>query len=191
MVYAKTPLGGPAQVLEDLNRYTHRTAISNERIRAITAEALAFSVSANDQGGKHLRPLPGVEFVRRFLLQVLPNGIKHILLYGVLAPCYKGVKLSDVRLALQLPLPNPQSMESAQGFLARVATIDVSVCPCCVCSHRSASHNRAGGRSELWASAQFGVSAQWAVGGAARCAGKAHVGPCHTAAQRHDAWVLS
>lgn len=131
VVYAKTPLGGPTQVLEYLSRYTHRTAISNERIRAITTEEVAFSVRANDQGGKRLERLPGVEFVRRFLLHVLPTGIKRIRHYGVLASSCKRFKLNAARLALQMPQPNPQAMESAQGFMARVAKIDVQRCPCC------------------------------------------------------------
>jgi hypothetical protein len=131
VVYAKTPLGGPAQVLEYLSRYTHRTAISNERIRTINTEEVAFTVRANDRGGKRLEPLEGVEFVRRFLLHVLPTGVKRIRHYGVLASACKGVKLNAARLALQMPQPNPQAMESAQGFLARVARMDVSLCPCC------------------------------------------------------------
>jgi hypothetical protein len=131
VVYAKTPLGGPAQVLEYLSRYTHRTAISNERIRAITTEEVAFTVRANDKGGKRLERLPGVEFVRRFLLHVLPTGIKRIRHYGVLASACKGVKLNAARLALQMPAANPLAMESAQGFMARVAKIDVGLCPCC------------------------------------------------------------
>ena len=131
VVYAKTPLGGPAQVLEYLSRYTHRTAISNERIRATTTEEVAFTVRAKTQGGKRLERLPGVEFVRRFLLHVLPTGIKRIRHYGVLASSCKGVKLNAARLALQIPASNPQAMESAQGFMARVAKIDVGLCPCC------------------------------------------------------------
>ena len=131
VVYAKTPLGGPAQVLEYLSRYTHRTAISNERIRAITTEEVAFTVRANDRGGKRLERLPGVEFVRRLLLHVLPTGVKRIRHYGVLASACKGVKLRAARLALQMPAANPQAIESAQGFLARVARIDVGLCPCC------------------------------------------------------------
>ena len=130
-MYAKTPLGGPAQVLEYLSRYTHRTAISNERIRAINTEEVAFTVRANDKGGKRLERLEGAEFVRRFLLHVLPTGIKRIRHYGVLASACKGIKLSAARLALQMPKSNPQAMESAQGFLARVARIDVGLCPCC------------------------------------------------------------
>ena len=84
VVYAKTPLGGPAQVLEYLSRYTHRTAIGNERIRAITAQEVVFTVRANDQGGKRRQRLQGTEFIGRFLLHVLPTGIKRIRHYGVL-----------------------------------------------------------------------------------------------------------
>ena len=131
VVYAKTPLGGPAQVLEYLSRYTHRTAISNERIRAMTQQDVVFSVRANDQGGKRLQRLPGTEFVRRFLLHVLPTGAKRIRHYGVLAPCCKAQKLGAARLALQMPASNPQAMESAKAFMARVAKMDVEVCPCC------------------------------------------------------------
>jgi hypothetical protein len=85
VVYAKTPLGGPAQVLEYLSRYTHRTAISNERVRHVSETEVAFNVRADDKGGKRLVRLDGVEFVRRFLLHVLPTGIKRIRHYGVLA----------------------------------------------------------------------------------------------------------
>ena len=131
VVYAKTPLGGPAQVLEYLSRYTHRTAIGNERIRAISDQEVAFTVRANDKGGKRLQRLEGAEFVRRFMLHILPTGIKRIRHYGVLACACKRYKLNAARLALQMPVPNAQAMESAQGFLARVAKLDVSLCPCC------------------------------------------------------------
>ena len=135
VVYAKTPLGGPAQVLEYLSRYTHRTAIGNERIRAVSEREVAFTVRADDRGAncnaKRLVRMEGAEFVRRFLLHVLPTGVKRIRHYGVLASACKGVKLRAARLALQMPAANPQAIESAQGFLARVARIDVGLCPCC------------------------------------------------------------
>jgi hypothetical protein len=124
-------MGGPAQVLEYLSRYTHRTAIGNERIRSISDTEVAFTVRANDKGGKRLERLPGEEFVRRFMLQVLPTGIKRIRHHGVLASSCKGVKLNAARRALQMPASNPQAMESAQGFMARVAKIDLGLCPCC------------------------------------------------------------
>ena len=131
VVYAKTPLGGPAQVLEYLSRYTHRTAIGNERIRAINTQDVVFTVRANDKGGKRLERLPGIEFVRRFLVHILPTGIKRIRHYGVLASSCKGVKLAAARVALQMPPSNPQALESAQVFMARVARVDVGGCPCC------------------------------------------------------------
>ncbi|BCO25275.1 IS91 family transposase ISWz1 [Rhodoferax lithotrophicus] len=131
VVYAKAPLGGPAQVLEYLSRYTHRTAISNERIRSINKGEVAFTVRANDKGGKRLHTMDGTEFVRRFLLHVLPTGVKRIRHYGVLASSCKGKKLKAARLAVQMPALNPQALESAQGFMARVARIDVGLCPVC------------------------------------------------------------
>jgi hypothetical protein len=131
VVYAKAPLGGPAQVLEYLSRYTHRTAISNERIRAITPEEVAFNVRANDHGGKRLERLEGEEFVRRFLLHILPTGLKRIRHYGVLASSCKGIQLKAARQSLQMPQPSVPAMECAHDFLARVAKIDVRLCPCC------------------------------------------------------------
>jgi len=131
VVYAKTPLGGPAQVLEYLSRYTHRTAIGNQRIRAITPTEVAFTVRADEHGGKRLMRLPGQEFVARLMLHVLPTGIKRIRHYGVLASACKGAKLDAARQALNMPLPNPQAQESACDFMARVARIDVGQCPCC------------------------------------------------------------
>ncbi len=83
------------------------------------------------QGGKRLKRLAGTEFVRRFLLHVLPSGSKRIRHYGVLAPCCKAHKLAAARLALQMPAPKREAMESAQAFMARVAKMDVDVCPCC------------------------------------------------------------
>ena len=131
VVYAKTPMGGPAKVLEYLSRYTHRTAISNERIHSVGAEQVAFTVRADEHGGKRMVRLEGVEFVRRFLLHVLPTGIKRIRQYGVLASACKKTKLSAARLALNMPAINPQAVESAQAFMMRVAMVDVQLCPCC------------------------------------------------------------
>jgi len=132
VVYAKDPLGDSTQVLKYLGRYTHRTAISNERIRAINEREVAFTVRADDKGGsQRLHRLDGTEFVRRFLLHVLPTGVKRIRHYGVLASACKDKKLNAARLALQMPALNPQALESAQAFMARVARIGLGLCPCC------------------------------------------------------------
>lgn len=131
VVYAKTPLGGPVQVLEYLSRYTHRTAISNERIRTVTGHEVAFTVRANDKGGKRLQQLPGVEFVRRFLLHVLPSGIKRVRHYGVLASACKEFKLNASKAGVADAAAQYTSDGVSTGVHARVAQIDVSVCPCC------------------------------------------------------------
>ena len=128
MVYAKTPLGGPAQVLEYLSRYTHRTAISNERIRAITTEEVAFSVRANDHGGKRLERLPGVEFVRRFLLHVLPGGFHRIRHYGLLANAGRRAHLARARelLGVEPKSETPAKPEAQAGHVQ-----PTFVCRCC------------------------------------------------------------
>ena len=124
-------MGGPAQVLAYLSRYTHRTAISNERIRYVGAQQVAFTVRANDHGGKQLVRLDGVEFLRRFLLHVLPTGIKRIRHYGILASARKKTKLAAARLALDMPAINPKAIESAEAFMKRVTLMEVLRCPCC------------------------------------------------------------
>ena len=62
---------------------------------------------------------------------ILPTGIKLIRHYEVLASACKGVKLPAARAALQMPAANPQAIESAQAFMARVTRMDVGLCPCC------------------------------------------------------------
>jgi hypothetical protein len=134
VVYAKAPLAGPAQVLAYPSRYTHRTAISNERLRSVTAQAVTFRVRADEHGAKRLvrlARLDGVEFVRRFLLHVRPKGLKRIRHCGVLASSYKAAKLAQARAALTMPTGNLMALESAAAFAKRTAGIDAQQCPCC------------------------------------------------------------
>ena len=145
VVYAKTPLGGPAEVLSYLSRYTHRTAISNDRLVRLDAENVWLKVRDQGQAGRvgaaqtHLKKkrrkrvikLAGAEFIRRFLLHVLPKGIKRVRHYGVLAPGRKRTTLARARLALKMPEPSPVAMECAKEFMQRVAQIDIAQCPCC------------------------------------------------------------
>ena len=135
VVYAKTPLGGPAAVLEYLARYTHRTALSNERIVGMDDTQGQLRVRADPHGGKRVVPLPGPEFVRRFMLHVLPTGIKRIRHYGVLAPAAKRERLAQARVALHMPAANPRATESARDFMQRVAHRDLLQCPCCSIGH--------------------------------------------------------
>jgi hypothetical protein len=129
--YVKAIYGMAKYYRRDPGGYTHRTAISNERIRSVGQSEVAFNVRADDQGGKRVLRLPGVEFVRRFMQHVLPTGIKRIRHYGVLVSACKAVRLDAARLALRMPVINPQAVESAHTFMARVLKLDVSQCPCC------------------------------------------------------------
>jgi Putative transposase/Transposase zinc-binding domain len=131
VVYARAPLGGPAQTLDYLSRYTHRTAIGNERIKAVTAREVVFSARADDKGGKRTVRLAGAEFVRRFLQHTLPTGLKRIRHYGVLASACKGEALACSRAALGMPAASAHAREGASEFLQRVARVDTQQCPCC------------------------------------------------------------
>lgn len=131
VVYAKQPLGGPQAVLEYLGRYTHRVAISNERIIGIANDQVAFRVRADAEGRKRTLRLPGGEFIARFLLHVLPSGFKRIRHYGLLSPARKKVGLAAARSALAVPPPEPVIIESVAAFLCRVARLESMCCPHC------------------------------------------------------------
>lgn len=132
VVYAKQPLGGPAAVLEYLGRYTHRVAISNERIVGIAGNDVVFRVRADPASGKKRTVrLPGTEFIARFLQHVLPSGFKRIRHYGLLSPAKKKVGLTAARAALGVPPPQPAVIESVADFLHRVARIEQACCPQC------------------------------------------------------------
>ena len=132
VVYAKQPLGGPAQVLAYLGRYTHRVAISNERILGVEGGSVRFRVrdSANGNRKKVMR-LEAGEFIRRFLLHVLPGGFKRIRHYGLLGPAHKAANLAAARAALAAPVPDPVIMETVEAFMQRVAGIEWLNCPHC------------------------------------------------------------
>lgn len=131
VVYAKQPLGGPQAVLDYLGRYTHRVAISNERIVGIANDQVAFRVRADAEGKKRVLRLAGSEFIARFLLHVLPSGFKRIRHYGLLSPARKKVGLTAARSALAVPPPEPAVIESVAAFLRRVARLESMCCPHC------------------------------------------------------------
>lgn len=132
VVYAKQPLGGPAQVLEYLGRYTHRVAISNERILGMEGSRVRFRVrdSANGNRKKVVR-LEAGEFIGRFMQHVLPGGFKRIRHYGLLGPAHKAANLAAAREALEAPVPDSVVVESVEAFMLRVAGIEWLNCPHC------------------------------------------------------------
>jgi len=122
-------------VLDYLSRYTHRVAVSNERIVGIGVNGVRLRVRADHQGGKRTVLIDGPTFVARFLQHVLPPGFKRIRHYGLLSAARKSERLARARLALAMPAPNAQACEDAAAFLKRVAGIDVSCCPHCRIGH--------------------------------------------------------
>ena len=98
VVYAKPPFGGPERVLAYLARYTHRTAIANSRLVAVGDDEVAFSYKDYRRGGpSRVMRLAPHEFIRRFLLHVLPDGFHRIRHYGFLASGDRAQNLERVR----------------------------------------------------------------------------------------------
>lgn len=134
VVYAKRPLAGPEQVLEYLGRYTHRAAISNERLVSAQADAVRFSYKDYAHGARRrVMQLEPVEFLRRFMLHVLPRGFNRIRHYGLLSNRNKRSLLARARTALNAsPPPQPATVsESPAQFWLRIAGVDIERCPQC------------------------------------------------------------
>ena len=131
VVYAKTPLTGPELVLDYLSRYTHRVAVSNERIVGMDEAGVRLKVRADDKGGKRVITIDGPDFIGRFLQHVLPSGFKRIRHYGLLSPALKTKQLARACAALNVPARNAPACEDAAEFLKRVAQIDATRCKHC------------------------------------------------------------
>jgi hypothetical protein len=129
VVYAKRPFAGPAAVLAYLSRYTHRVAISNSRLLALDERGVTFrwkDYRAKGRTRHKTMTLAPDEFMRRFLLHVLPAGFHRIRHYGLLANGARSVNLALAR-ALLSDAPAP----SAQAAHTDTATAP----PCFVCRH--------------------------------------------------------
>ena len=134
VVYAKRPFAGPEQVLEYLGRYTHRTAISNERLVSVDANTVRFRYKDTAHGCRRkTMAIDPQEFLRRFTLHVLPRGFNRIRHYGLLANRNKRALLAKARTALHAPAPTPAPApaESVPAFWQRVAHLDIERCPHC------------------------------------------------------------
>lgn len=106
VVYAKPPFGGPEQVLKYLARYTHRVAISNARLIAMNDEGVTFRWKDYAHGSvPRTMTLAGPEFIRRFLLHVLPPGFMRIRHYGLLSNRCRTEKLAHCRALMQMLPP--------------------------------------------------------------------------------------
>lgn len=133
VVYAKPPFAGPESVLDYLSRYTHRIAISNERLLALDhgSVCLRYKDYAHGNAVKVLE-LPAIEFLRRFLLHVVPRGFRRVRHYGLLANCRRTESLARCReLLAAAPPPSPPPMENLAEVVQRLMSIDIARCPQC------------------------------------------------------------
>ena len=132
VVYCKRPMAGPEQVLDYLARYTHRVAISNHRLVALHEDKVTFRYRDYADGGRiRLMELSAQEFIRRFLLHVLPDNFCRIRHYGILANRNRTQRLALCRELLGQPEPETSAPESAADLMLRVVGVDIRRCPYC------------------------------------------------------------
>jgi hypothetical protein len=127
VVYAKRPFAGPESVLAYLARYTHRVAISSSRLVSMNDKAVTFQwkdYRADGQARRKLMTLAPGEFIRRFLIHVLPTSFHRIRHYGLFANTARAANLAKTRALLQAP-PAPADPEP------EAAVAPAKACPCC------------------------------------------------------------
>jgi hypothetical protein len=139
VVYCKPPFAGPQQVLDYLGRYTHRIAISNNRLLAIDDGKVRFRWKDYRNGGRsRTMTLTAEEFIRRFLLHVLPDGFQRIRYYGFLCNRYRQQKLARCRALLGMPQTQPATGEPSDDYRDRyeaLTGISLKQCPVCRDGH--------------------------------------------------------
>lgn len=134
LVYSKKPFAGPEQVINYLGHYTHRIAISNYRLVKIEDGKVFFKVRDKDNPGQSkVTSLPVKEFMRRFLLHVLPKGFMRIRHFGIFGNRSKKEKIALIRkLENIIEKLKTQEEETWQEILLRVVGVDITKCPRCL-----------------------------------------------------------
>ncbi len=118
VVYAKRPFAGPEAVLAYLSRYTHRVAISNSRLLAVDERGVSFrwkDYRAKGRTRHKTMTLDHGEFMRRFLIHVLPGGFHRIRHYGLLANGQRRAQIARAREALAVPAPRQEAEDSTSA----------------------------------------------------------------------------
>ena len=132
VVYAKEPFAGPRQVLRYLSRYTHRIAISNRRLVAADHKGVTFKYKDyRIEGSARYKTmtLATDEFIRRFLIHVLPKGFHRIRHYGLLATGARAANIAHARELLAAPA-RPKETETSEAALEQSGVLP-QPCPCC------------------------------------------------------------
>ena len=132
VVYAKRPFGGPQAVLAYLSRYTHRVAISNSRLVACDRHSVTFKwKDYRAKGRQKLMTLATGEFIRRFLIHVLPPGFHRIRHYGLLASGARARHIAQARQLLAVAEPRDDTIIAAPAIDNPEPKPLSSTCPCC------------------------------------------------------------
>ncbi len=134
-MYSKPPFGGPEQVLDYLGRYTHRVAISNNRLLGLHDDKVTFRWRDYKNGNQlKMMTLDAQEFIRRFLLHVLPRGFVRIRHYGILSNPRRKQNLAICRLLLDAKqdlVPEPVPTENWMQRYESLTGESVTLCPVC------------------------------------------------------------
>jgi len=132
VVYCQPPFSGPEPVLAYLGRYTHRVALSNDRLLAVADGRVRFRWRDYADGDRvKVMELAVEEFLRRFLLHVVPDGFVRIRHFGLLANRRRAAALAQCRALLAQSPPPSVPPESARDLMLRVAGLDIERCPIC------------------------------------------------------------
>lgn len=132
VVYCKPPFQNAGKVIDYLGRYTHRVAISNDRIVGIENDLVVFKYrDRGDNNTIKTMRLEPFEFIRRFLLHVLPNGFMKIRYYGILSNRNRKEKLALCKKLLNVPEEIHREKEVWEDLLLRITGIDPRICPEC------------------------------------------------------------
>ncbi len=132
-VYSKRPFSGPKAVLAYLSRYTHRVAISNRRLLAADSRCVSFKYKdyrVEGPGRYKKMTLETGEFIRRFLIHVLPKGFHRIRHYGLVASGTRAENLATMRILIAMAAPASKKADCGNGG-ALAAAAPVRLCPCC------------------------------------------------------------
>lgn len=132
VVYAKPPFGGPERVLDYLGRYTHRIAISNNRLIELKDGKVTFAYKDYKHGQRQkVMTLLADEFLRRFLMHVLPDGFQRIRHYGLLSNRHRAQNLARCRELLGVVAPIAEPQRDYRQRYRQLTGLDLLRCPQC------------------------------------------------------------
>jgi len=132
VVYSKKPFAGPKKLLDYLGRYTHKIAISNNRILSCDKKSVTFKWRdySDSNKSKIMKLHPG-EFIRRFLSHIVPTGFMRIRFFGFLGNACKAKNIELIRKQLSHVQPKTDIKKDTKALMIELIGVDISICPVC------------------------------------------------------------